>query len=84
MSFPENVVWFASAVNSNEPNVVPLSKSLSPDVDVITPCASVPPESVLSNTTRSPSLYPVPLLLGSTIIFSTLESCTSPASVFAN
>ena len=69
MSLPENVVCPLDAVNSNEPNVVPLSKSISPDVDVTSPSASVPPESVLSNTTKSPSSYPVPLLDGSTIIF---------------
>ena len=84
MSRPENVVWFAAAVNSNEPNVVPDSKSMSPEIDVTTPCASVPPLPVLSKTTMSPSLYPVPLTSGSTIIFSIFPSSTSPINVFAN
>ena len=83
LSLPSNVVCPADAENSNEPNVVPLSKSKSPDIEVITPCASVPPLSLLSNTTKSPSLYPLPLLLGSTITFSTLPSSILPIKVFA-
>ena len=57
---------------------------MSPDVDVTSPNASVPPESVLSNTTKSPSSYPVPLCDGSTKTFSTLPSSILPTSVFAN
>ena len=83
MSLPVNVVCPPVAVNSNEPNVVPASNSISPDVDVITPCASVPPLSLLSNTTKSPSSYPVPRLDGSTKTFSTLPSVASPTNVFA-
>ena len=70
-------------MNSNEPNVVPLSKSISPDIEVTSPNESVPPLPVLSNTTKSPSSYPVPRLDGSTKTFSTFASSILPTSVFA-